>query len=132
MLTVFQSNGEVVDARTAARSPVTAIYSGPAAGVAGAVYVADRAGIRNIVTLDIGGTSTDVCLVRTGAAFMTREKSIAGFPIRASMTDVHSASGPAGAVSPGSIGADCSRSGRGARGLGRDRPGTASVAWTPP
>jgi N-methylhydantoinase A len=60
---IMQSNGGVVSARAAGEKPVTMLLSGPAGGVLGAIEASRSAGIDNIITLDVGGTSTDVALI---------------------------------------------------------------------
>src|SRR5207244_8292908 len=79
-LRVMQSNGGSVSAMTAASEPVRALLSGPAGGVVGALRVAAAAGIRDIITFDMGGTSTDVALCR-GDARTTNEALVAGLPV---------------------------------------------------
>lgn len=87
-LHVMQSNGGMVPARTAARNPLTMLRSGPAAGVAGAIAVAQAAGIGNIVTMDMGGTSTDVAVIRNGVPDQTAESVEDGLPLRVPMLDI--------------------------------------------
>ena len=67
-LLVVTGNGGMVSARTVAREAAKTVMSGPASGVMAAVYTARRAGIANLITYDMGGTSTDVALIRDGAA----------------------------------------------------------------
>ncbi|MDH4021881.1 MAG: hydantoinase/oxoprolinase family protein, partial [Gammaproteobacteria bacterium] len=62
-LHILRSDGGLASAKAAADSPVNLLMSGPAGGVSGAVWVAQQAGFRNLLTFDMGGTSTDVCLV---------------------------------------------------------------------
>jgi N-methylhydantoinase A len=89
-LEVMQSNGGVVPAATAARFPVRLASSGPAAGVMGAAQLALRAGRGNIITFDMGGTSTDVSLVVAGEPAYVSEHDIEGLPIRAVGIDIRS------------------------------------------
>jgi len=63
---VMRSNGGRMPAAAMAENAVAALFSGPAAGVVGAVAQAGRSGFRDVITLDVGGTSTDVCLVPDG------------------------------------------------------------------
>ena len=63
---VMQSNGGRMPAAAMAENAITALFSGPAAGVVGAVRQAARSGFKNFITLDVGGTSTDVCLAPDG------------------------------------------------------------------
>ena len=62
----MQSNGGVAGAATIRRAPALTALSGPAAGVVGARDVAAACGIRDIITVDIGGTSADICLIKDG------------------------------------------------------------------
>jgi len=89
-LEVMQSNGGVVPAATAAQFPVRLASSGPAAGVMGAAQLALRAGRGNIITFDMGGTSTDVSLVVGGEPAYVSEHDIEGLPIRAVGIDIRS------------------------------------------
>lgn len=85
---VMQSNGGMVPAEVAANLPLTMLRSGPAAGVAGAWRVAENAGYRDIVTMDMGGTSTDVTVILDGQIESTAETRIDGLPIRVPMVDI--------------------------------------------
>lgn len=97
-LTIFQSNGGIVSASAAAQLPVKVLYSGPAAGVQGAVHVARKADHANVITFDMGGTSCDVCLVRDGKPLLTGERELAGYPLRTPMIDVHSIGAGGGSI----------------------------------
>jgi len=85
----FHSNGGLVSMDTVRRFPVRTCLSGPAAGVVGAAVVANTAGEPNIVTFDVGGTSTDVSLIRDTAPQSTSERQLAGYPIKTPMLDIH-------------------------------------------
>ncbi|GGT43976.1 hydantoinase [Streptomyces chromofuscus] len=87
-LHVMQSNGGMVPARAAASAPLSMLRSGPAAGVAGAIAVAQNAGVSDIVTMDMGGTSTDVAVVHDGRPELTTEVSADGLPVRVPMVDI--------------------------------------------
>ncbi|AWW41646.1 hydantoinase/oxoprolinase family protein [Streptomyces cadmiisoli] len=87
-LHVMQSNGGMVPARAAASAPLSMLRSGPAAGVAGAIAVAENAGVASIVTMDMGGTSTDVAVVHDGRPELTTEVSADGLPVRVPMVDI--------------------------------------------
>jgi N-methylhydantoinase A len=87
-LRIMQSSGGSVSAETAAAEPVRAILSGPAGGVIGALHISALIGIRNIITFDMGGTSTDVALCR-GQARTTNEAVVAGLPIAVPVIDIH-------------------------------------------
>ena len=96
-LRVMQSNGGSVSATTAAAEPVRAILSGPAGGVVGALRVCAAAGIRDIITFDMGGTSTDVSLCR-GIARTTNEASVAGLPVAVPVIDIHTVGAGGGSI----------------------------------
>lgn len=81
-LLVMKSNGGVVSADEVARQPITTVLSGPAAGALGAAFVAERGGRGSVVTLDGGGTSTDVAVVLDGEPTLTTEGPSAATPSR--------------------------------------------------
>lgn len=85
---VMQSNGGRVPAAAMRRNAASALLSGPAAGVMGAVRQAGRSGIRDIITLDIGGTSADVALVADGRPELTREALVDGLVVQMPMLDI--------------------------------------------
>ena len=95
---VSNSFGSTVSIRTARESPIASIYSGPSAGVVGATAVAEAAGLGDLITLDMGGTSTDVCLVRDGSPLVSRERETAGWPVATPSFDVHSIGAGGGSV----------------------------------
>jgi N-methylhydantoinase A len=86
---VMTSGGGVVTPAVAVERPVDTLFSGPSGGVSGAVYVAERAGAPNIITFDMGGTSTDVCVIQDGVPQASFSREIDGLPIRAAALDVH-------------------------------------------
>ena len=94
---VMQSNGGLVGAATAAAEPVRTVLSGPAGGVVGAAARARRAGYDRILTLDMGGTSTDVSLVDGPLAYRT-ETTIDGLPIRVPALDIHTVGAGGGSL----------------------------------
>lgn len=89
-LRVIQSNGGMIPASTASRFPVRLLTSGPAAGLTGAAQVASDAGYENIITFDMGGTSTDVGVVVDGEASYRAESEVDGHPLRVVMNDIRS------------------------------------------
>ena len=95
---ILQSNGGVASAREAGNQAVRTLVSGPAAGVTGAACLAVAAGIRDIITFDVGGTSTDVCLVENGQPLIARQRDFHGFPVRFPMLDVHSVGAGGGSI----------------------------------
>jgi N-methylhydantoinase A len=96
-LHVMQSGGGVASSTTVAREPVRTILSGPAGGVIGATTMARRAGLRRIMTLDMGGTSTDVCLV-DGEPVRRMETTIGGFPVKTPAIDIHTVGAGGGSI----------------------------------
>jgi len=95
---VMRSSGGVADLEDAARHPAVALVSGPAAGVVGAAKVAREAGYHNAITFDMGGTSTDVCLIADGAAARTSERDVGGFPVRLPTVDLHTVGAGGGSI----------------------------------
>jgi N-methylhydantoinase A len=94
---VMQSNGGAVQSRTAAAAPVHTILSGPAGGVVGAFHVAKASGYSNIITFDMGGTSTDVCLCENDIK-VTHESEIDGMPVGIPMMDIHTVGAGGGSI----------------------------------
>jgi len=95
---ILQSNGGVASPRDAGALAVRALVSGPAAGVMGAVDLAMRAGFPDIITFDVGGTSTDVCLIENGQPLIAHQRDFHGFPVRSPMIDVHSVGAGGGSI----------------------------------
>jgi N-methylhydantoinase A len=89
-LQVMQSNGGIVLATRAAKQAVQMLFSGPAGGVEGARFLGRQAGFENLITFDMGGTSTDVSLVQDSKITMKTEGTIEGRPVRIPMVDIHS------------------------------------------
>ncbi|QYG92328.1 hydantoinase/oxoprolinase family protein [Iamia sp. SCSIO 61187] len=101
---VMSSAGGLVPVERAADLPATLLLSGPAGGVAAAAEVAVACGFPDAVTFDMGGTSTDVCLVRDGMPEPAGERVVAGFPVRLPSLDVHTigaGGGSIAAIDPG-------------------------------
>jgi N-methylhydantoinase A len=94
---VMQSSGGLTAVERAAQEPVRTVLSGPAGGVMGAAAAARRSGAERLISIDMGGTSTDVCLV-DGAPTTTNESEIAGLPIRVPMLDVHTVGAGGGSL----------------------------------
>ena len=82
----------------AAQQPVTLFLSGPAGGVIGAAFAAERSGVQNFVSLDMGGTSNDVALVRAGRPLLVSEGAIGAFPVRTPMVDVNTIGAGGGSI----------------------------------
>ena len=95
---ISQSAGGLMDINRASELPIRTALSGPAAGVVGAVAVAARSLESNLITLDIGGTSTDVCLIENGVATMTYGRDIADFPVRLPSIDIHTVGAGGGSI----------------------------------
>jgi len=89
-LHVLRSDGGLASAKAAQKFPVNLLMSGPAGGVSGAIWIAEQAGFKNLITFDMGGTSTDVCLVEGGRAQLRRETTVGDVTVRASSVDVRS------------------------------------------
>ena len=85
----IHSNGGLLSVATAKRLPVTTCLSGPAAGVMGAAVVGAAAGVADLVTFDVGGTSTDVSLITEGRPKFTSSRTVAGHPLKLPMIDIH-------------------------------------------
>ncbi|WP_010161948.1 hydantoinase/oxoprolinase family protein [Sphingomonas sp. PAMC 26617] len=86
---IVHSNGGLLSIETAKRLPVTTCLSGPAAGVMGAAVVGVAAGFPNLVTFDVGGTSTDVSLIVDGKPKLASSREVAGYPVKLPMIDIH-------------------------------------------
>ena len=95
---IMRSRGGIVSAALAARQPVTLFLSGPAGGVIGAGWAAERSGVRDFVSLDMGGTSNDVAVVRSGAPLLASEGSIGPYPVRTPMVDVNTIGAGGGSI----------------------------------
>lgn len=95
---VMQSNGGRLPARAMRSNAVNALLSGPAAGVMGAARQASRAGYRNLLTLDMGGTSTDVAVITDGRPQLTNEFDIDGLPVRVPLIDIHTIGAGGGSI----------------------------------
>ena len=130
-LHILRSDGGLTSVEGARNSPVNVLMSGPAGGVAGALWVAKSAGYKNLLTLDMGGTSTDVALIQEGVARRRRETTVGDVTVRASSLDVRTVGAGGGSIAhvpeltkalrvgPQSAGAD---PGPAAYGKGGDQP----------
>ena len=85
---IMQSNGGHLPADAITNNAVSCLFSGPAAGVNGAIRQASLAGYKDLITLDMGGTSTDVCVVTDGRADLSSETEVDGLPIRTPALDI--------------------------------------------
>jgi N-methylhydantoinase A len=95
---VMQSSGGSISADLAAQEPVRTILSGPAGGVVGALRAAKSAGFKNVITFDMGGTSTDVALCGAGEIRTTNEAVVAGLPVAVSVMDIHTVGAGGGSI----------------------------------
>lgn len=89
-LHVMHSAGGMASPEAAARRPLSMALSGPAAGVSAAAYVAASLGLEKVLSFDMGGTTTDVCLIANGAAEISTDSKLAGRPVRQPMVAVES------------------------------------------
>ena len=97
-LHVLRSDGGLASAAAAENLPVNLLMSGPAGGVSGAVWIARQAGFDNLLTFDMGGTSTGVALVQNGVAQLRRETTVGDITVRASSIDVRSVGAGGGSI----------------------------------
>jgi N-methylhydantoinase A len=97
-LHILRSDGGMASAKVAQDLPVNPLMSGPAGGVSGAIWGAKQAGFRNLLTFDMGGTSTDVALVKDGVAQLRRETSVGDVTVRASSVDVRTVGAGGGSI----------------------------------
>ena len=97
-LRVMQSSGGSISAEAAAIEPVRTILSGPAGGVVGAMHATGAASIADIITFDMGGTSTDVALCDREGLRLTNEAVVAGVPVAIPMMDIHTVGAGGGSI----------------------------------
>ena len=93
-----QSNGGVIGFATAAAMAVRTILSGPATGVVGAQAIGALSGFSDLITFDMGGTSTDVALLQDGSCKLASEATVHGYPIKAPMLDIHTVGAGGGSI----------------------------------
>ncbi|MGQ4874488.1 MAG: hydantoinase/oxoprolinase family protein [Promethearchaeia archaeon] len=94
---IMQSNGGIISAKQAWEQSVRTIFSGPAGGALLGTYISKQLGIDKIITLDMGGTSTDLCLI-IKTPRIVNEAEIDGFPIRIPMIDIHTIGAGGGSI----------------------------------
>jgi N-methylhydantoinase A len=97
-LNLLRSDGGLMSAEKSRQAPVNLLMSGPAGGVAGALWVAKNSGFPNVLTLDMGGTSTDVALIEGGEPRLRRETSVGHLTVRASSLDVKTVGAGGGSI----------------------------------
>jgi N-methylhydantoinase A len=95
---VMRSSGGVATIEEAAGHAALVLVSGPAGGAVGAARIARLAGIENAISFDMGGTSTDVCLISNGRVERTTERLVAGLPVRLPMVDIHTVGAGGGSI----------------------------------
>ncbi|MFD0051470.1 hydantoinase/oxoprolinase family protein [Actinomycetes bacterium NPDC127524] len=95
---ITQSNGGIMDIDTAANAPVRTLFSGPAAGVIGAVQAARSADISHVITFDMGGTSADISIIEQGQPTFTQMNHLAGMPIMLPSVSMYSVGAGGGSV----------------------------------
>ena len=97
-LHILRSDGGLASASSAADFPVNLLMSGPAGGVTGALWVAVQAGFKNLLTVDVGGTSTDVALIQNGEPRLRRETTVGDVTVRASSVDIRTVGAGGGSI----------------------------------
>lgn len=97
-LALLRSDGGLMTSEKSEEHPVSLLMSGPAGGVTGALWVAKNAGLGNILTLDVGGTSTDVALIENGDPRRTRTTDVGHLSVRASSLDVKTVGAGGGSI----------------------------------
>lgn len=97
-LSILRSDGGLASGRASAESPVNLLMSGPAGGVTGAIYFCSRAGYDDILTFDMGGTSTDVALIQGSKAKVRRETIVGDVRVRAPSVDVRTVGAGGGSI----------------------------------
>jgi N-methylhydantoinase A len=97
-LSILRSDGGLSTSAAAATFPVNLLMSGPAGGVTGAIWIGEQSGYRDLLTFDMGGTSTDVSLVEDGRALVRRETTVGDVNVRASSVDVRTVGAGGGSI----------------------------------
>jgi N-methylhydantoinase A len=97
-LALLRSDGGLASGRASAENPVNLLMSGPAGGVAGAIWFCSRGGFDNILTFDMGGTSTDVALIQNSKAKIRRETRVGDVTVRAPSVDVRTVGAGGGSI----------------------------------
>lgn len=86
---VMSSSGGVFSPQMAGRRPIDTLFSGPSGGVSSAEFMGQLTGHHDLITFDMGGTSTEVCMIRGGKAQKTYQRTLKGYPIRVTSHDIH-------------------------------------------
>lgn len=95
---IYQSSGGLMSLSVARRFPIRTALSGPAAGAVGAIHTARASGRKNIITLDMGGTSADVALMSSDELTIAYERVVADFPVRMPSVDIHTVGAGGGSI----------------------------------
>jgi N-methylhydantoinase A len=97
-LAIMKSNGGVVGAEAIRAQAIHTALSGPAAGVIGARLIGEASGFADVISVDVGGTSADVCLIRDGEATITTEGRVGAWPLPLPMIDIHTIGAGGGSI----------------------------------
>jgi N-methylhydantoinase A len=97
-LSILRSDGGLSSEENATRFPVNLLMSGPAGGVAGALWISEKVGFKNLLTLDMGGTSADVALIEGGVPKRRKETRVGDVSVRAQALDVHTVGAGGGSI----------------------------------
>jgi len=97
-LRIMQSNGGLMSSAQARGEPVRTLLSGPAGGVVGAVAVAGAVGLRDVITIDMGGTSLDISLIQDGRVALSAEGRLGGFPVKIPQVSTHTIGAGGGSI----------------------------------
>ena len=97
-LHILRSDGGLASAQSSEELPVNLLMSGPAGGVTGALWIALQAGFRNLLTIDVGGTSTDVALIQNGEPRLRRETTVGDVTVRAPSVDIRTVGAGGGSI----------------------------------
>jgi N-methylhydantoinase A len=95
---VMEASGGLMTVASARKKPVHTVLSGPAGGVVASAHVAELAGVAHIITMDIGGTSTDISVIRNGVPAITREAKLENIPVRLPVIDIHAIGAGGGSI----------------------------------
>lgn len=95
---IMESSGGVMTAKAAREKPVYTALSGPAGGVVASTFIGRLTGFQNLITIDMGGTSTDISLILNGKPILTSEGTIAGIPIRVPIIDINAIGAGGGSI----------------------------------
>jgi N-methylhydantoinase A len=95
---VMEASGGLMTVASARKKPVHTVLSGPAGGVVASAHVAELAGAAHIITMDIGGTSTDISVIRNGVPAITRDAKLENIPVRLPVIDIHAIGAGGGSI----------------------------------